>query len=363
MKKNLIALVASAAMIVPAAAMAGDVKVYGQAQAELSSFDDGGTAGAVLDMIDNGRGRVGVKASEDLGNGWKALAQFEFKADTITNNTDSTSCSASSTSTTTPSAGTATTVTTTTCSTKAKASLTGRNSMVGLKGKSGQFELGRLKQAYKYTGGVKYDPFVTTLLEARGNGGMSGKTGKGSDMGHSSFHSAALGYRGKFGPVKVQVTYGPEEDDGSMTASAMIKQKNFEAFIAIADDGDRTSTTVDGYSATKIGGAWMSGMHKVTGQYEMADLGGAGTAVEPTILFVGYQGKMGKNTFVAQIGQLDADGTTSAGDVAYMALGVVHKMSKMTRLMAGYRSSTVDGGTASDTDITAISVAMRKDFK
>jgi hypothetical protein len=49
----------------------------------------------------------------------------------------------------------------------------GRESMVGLRGGLGTLELGRLETPYKYSGGVKYDPFVATSLEARGAGVLS----------------------------------------------------------------------------------------------------------------------------------------------------------------------------------------------
>ena len=137
-------------------------------------------AGDGVDILDNAQGRVGLKAAEDLGDGMTGLAKFEFKADTSDNTTSGSNIS-----------------------------LTARESLVGLKAGWGQLELGNLKSAYKYYGGVKYDPFVSTTLEARGNGGMSGSSSYGkssalgtggplpnvsSAYGHNGFLKQMLGY-------------------------------------------------------------------------------------------------------------------------------------------------------------------------
>lgn len=344
MKRNLIALAvsgaASAAMVAPA--IAGDVTVYGRAQVEITSISNqtegascsapnakaGGNGGCDgIDMADNAMGRVGFKASEDLGNGWKGLAKFEFKADTADGSAD------------TATKGTGTT----------GISLTGRETMVGLKGSAVQIELGRLKSAYKYAGGVKYDAFVATALEARnGNGGMSHGA-----LGHSSFVSKHLGVQGGSGPIKFRLTYGAEDGDGSMTASAMYKQGNMEAFVALADAGDsQDNGGGQEYSATKIGGAFTTGPHKIMLQIESTDNG----TTEPGYTFVGYQMKMGKNIFVAQLGEFDSDG--GANDTGMVTLGVIHKFTKKTRVFAGFRQSDADN----DSNEDVVSVGVRKDF-
>lgn len=313
MNKKLLAIAVSAALVAPAAAMAG-VTVYGHAQVEVASYseDSAGSGKDGVAVEDNARGRVGVKASEDLGNGLKAIAQFEWKANTVTNNADNTS----------------------------KAALTGRVSQVGLTGSFGTFVMGNLKSPYKYTGGVKYDPFVTTSLEARKNGGMTG-----GSLGHNGFVSSLVAYASPKGPVTASVGYGPSENDGLVVADVKYSQGGTEAFVAYIDAGDR-----EDYTATKFGGQFKSGPHKISGQYEMTDKG----ATKPTVLFLGYQMKMGKNTFAAQYGDTDWD-MAGMKNTTYMALGVIHKMSKMTRVFAGYRDT-------SDVE-SVITVGLRKDFK
>lgn len=357
MKKNLIAVAVAAAFITPAVSMA-DATFYGHAQVEIGSvtYDKNATykdgAGVAqpsndgVDVVDNARGRVGFKASEDLGDGLTGLAKFEFKADTA----DGTS------------------------SNSTDASLTGRETMVGLKGSFGQIELGRLKAAYKYTGGVKYDIFVTTLMEARGNGGMAKAEKTFAASGHSSFHSNAIGYRNAFGPVKLSLTYAPEtaigastSDDNSMTASVLYAQGGIEGFVAITDSGDIQGSN-DSYKALKVGGKFKTGAHSIMLQLENIDKDVSATdattgavtvtSTSPKYMFLAYQMKMGKNIFALSYGTFDPDSGNSKKEETYLALGVVHKFSKMTRLYGGYRATSDDA----DDQESVITVGLRKDF-
>lgn len=352
MKKNIIAIAVAAAVIAPTMASAeGDVKVYGRAQVEIGSLDyqntdpdgdpntDDDPSG--VSVADNAMGRLGVVATEDLGGGMKGIAKFEFKLDTADGDSSG------------------------------SISLTKRELMVGLKGGFGTVQLGRLKSEYKYAGGVKYDPFVATFLEARGNGGMSGGGtmvgGVSNQYGHNSFNSDMIGYKSpKLGPITLGLTYGPEEDDGTMTAAIKGSWKMGEFVIALLDTGDKLGTAA--YSAFKAGGQlrFGGGNHKISLQYEVTDYddGNAATDDEsPVYFFGGYQGSFGKSTFVAQFGAHDADVTTVGGattnDATYMAVGAIYKFSKLTRVFGGFRSEDRDDDSGED----VISIGMRKDFK
>ena len=362
MKKNLITLAIVGAALVPTLASAG-VTVYGRAQVEIASHDDGTDSN--ITVLDNSMGRIGVKATEDLGGGLTGLAKFEMKADTADG--DVGKCASTSTTTVEDGAGTATSAvdaagnpvtidTTSTCS--AGISLSARESMVGLKGGFGQVELGALKSEYKYNGGVKYDAFVATNLEARGNGGMS----KPADtaLGTNGFITKSIAYRGKAGPVKFGLTYAPSENDGRMSFGVKFGAKNYEAFLAGVDAGDTVKSGVVDYSATKLGGMYKMGAHKVMLQLEQRE---DASGVEPANTFLGYQGKFGKNTAVFQYGMEDKDNT--AGDETTMiTLGVIHKFSKSTRIFGGYRNSDTENNAGATTkEDTRITVGLRKDFK
>ena len=376
-EKSLIALavasLASVAVVTPAQA---DVVVYGIAQVEVSSVswqEETGTctnnnsevlSGANhcdgIDLIDNAQGRLGVRATEDLGNGMTGLALFEFKADTSDNVSD------------TADKGTG----------SVGISLTARESMVGLKGSWGQVELGNLKSAYKYFGGVKYDPFVATTLEARGNGGMSGVSAYGKSTattalgettpgaangvsgvyGHMGFLKEMVGYEYNEGSINLRLTYGLADGRGDYSAGAMFQQENFEVFVALTGAGD----TLDGgdgesFDSWKAGGSFKAGAHRFVVQYEQAtySIDSAPEDVEPTHLFVGWNMKLGKNTFVIQGGQLDTDNDdTPNADTTYAAVGVIHGFSKSTNFFGGYRMSDADDDSKED----VISLGLIKRF-
>ena len=355
MKHSLIALAvagaSSAAVITPA--QAGDVTVYGIAQIEVAAVSNqletpgacdapntaAGTSCDGLDILDNSMGRVGVKASEDLGNGMKGLAKFEFKADTADNN-----------------AGTG-------------IALTARESMVGLKGGWGQFEAGNLKSAYKYAGGVKYDAFVATTLQARGNGGMSGKGKYGQSIaipeaqyGHNGFLQEQLAYQyGSKGGFSLRVTYGLADGGGDYSANAMFKQDKWEAFVAAVGTGDRFNAGGgDEYTAVKAGGAFKFGAHKFMLQYEATEFSdNANPSVKPTYIYAAWNMKMGKIMWVVNVGQIDVDDdTTPNSDTTYAALGLYYNFSKTTSLFGGYRMSDADDDSKED----VISVGLKKKF-
>ncbi|WP_455212756.1 porin [Kaarinaea lacus] len=333
MRKNLIA-VAVAALVVPAIATAeDDVTVYGMAQVEVANFDPQGEEDSYVDVVDNARGRLGVVATEDLGSGLKGLAKFEFKLDTADGNSD-TACKNDD------------------CSETTGVALTARELFVGLKGGFGQVELGQLKSAYKYAGGIAYDPFVATTLEARKNGGMSAGV-----FGHNGFVSESIGYSSpKLGPVDIRATYAPSQDDSAYTASAKASFKMGEVLVALADQGDRDSATE--YSAWKVGGQLRlaGGTQKISLQYEGTEKKTT-TTTKPTYIFAGYQGTFGKSTFVAQFASNDADAENK--DKTYYALGAIYKFSKNTRAFGGYRVTDADD----DSGESVISIGLRKDFK
>ena len=338
MNKKLLAIAVGAAMVAPVVATAG-VTVYGRAQVEVANYsvdtptvNGSGTTTKLknssvdgVDVLDaGGQGRVGIKASEDLGNGLTGIAKYEFKADAADNSV-----------------------------TSAGGSLSARDSMVGLKGSFGTVMLGNLKSPYKYAGGVKYDPFVTTALEARKHGGMSS-----GSLGHNGFVNDLIAYATPKGPVTAAVAYGAAENDGLVSLDVKYHQGGIEAFVAYIDSGDRLNGGVSGddtaYSATKIGGQFKTGPHKISLQYEdITDTDSAGVDTSPTVVFLGYQMKMGKNTFAIQAGQTSFDTTTD--DATYTALGIIHKFSKETRVYAGYRDT-------SDVE-SVVTVGLRKDFK
>ena len=353
MNKKMIAMAVAAGLALPMTANAGP-KLYGQLQAEFANEDvdvQGGPTTADGRIIqggggrfqedwgveDNKRGRLGVKGSEDLGGGLKGIYKFEWQVET----------------------------------TQANVADGTRESFVGLKGGFGQFELGQVKSAYKYYGGVKYDPFVTTELEARRYGGMS--TGA---FGHNSFLTRTFAYKGKFGIVGLHITYNLDEQggtDGDYTLGLKFGDKKWEAGFAVAhdDDLDNNDATADyAFDAAKIFGKVKFGNMQLRGQLEATeDENGAGSAddEEGAILFLGFDVKFGGKTtlsiqaadnVVEESGDPDQEGT-------YAAIGVTHKFTKKARIFAGYGTMEADNLNnvqGANNGREALTVGMRIDF-
>lgn len=431
MKKELLtAAIGAAFAATPMLAAPAEVKVYGMAQVEVSGQDvefavnndgvAGCSGGAILTCTgfdgvaveDRARGRIGIGASEDLGDGLKGIAKFEFRIDTTDEVT-----------------GAGTTA--------------DREAMLGLEGKWGTLQAGNLRSAYKYTGGVKYDAFVATTLEARGNGGMSGSDlqtflSAGSantvrnSFGHNNFLNNSVAYLTPKlgGGLKLWLTYSPDENgnargsEGDWSAALSYGKKKWEVFVATVNmDQARTSGLEDvtaaadsarDYSSIKVGGKVKLGPHTFLAQFETAESDFVGiprpaflvrqdTDKEFDAVFLGYQLRLKKNnTIVLQVGQTEWDGTVTnmtdadvvdalAGNlqngnefvgvdptVTYVAIGLIHKFSKKFRVFVGYRqtefedltafTSTIDGQTSgaeranSDPTDTAFSLGIRMDF-
>jgi len=254
-----------------------------------------------------------------------------------------------------------------------------RESYVGLKDNWGTLMIGSLKSPFKYTGGVTYDPFVTTFLQARSNGGMSNGV-----FGSHSFMQNSVSYAVEAAGVKAWVAYSPDESGtakgskGDYTASLKYKIKAFEVFGAAAHDDQTvaaatsvnyadlsatgtplstTASTLGQYDSTKVGGAVNLGPVRITLQSEAlvsktlskvtTQTGGLAPTVKTTdiltgktetaVSFVGVQVKLDKCKLIAQAGQTAVK--DAADKTGYMAAGLFHQFSKNTSALAGIMSS------------------------
>lgn len=302
----------AAAVAAPVAANAAGT-VYAQVQAEITQADDGTDSG--LRMDDNARGRLGYKGSQELGNGMTMIGKMEYKMDTADGDSSG------------------------------NVSLTKREMFVGLKQGWGTFTMGRLKSPYKYAGGVKYDAFVTTALEARDDVMTSGA------KGHNSFLSDMVGVKLMGG--KLYVVYGVDEADpnvdtdgsfGTLSVSYKHKMgKKNELVFAHYADGDAGD-----YTATKVGGKF----GPVKFQVELTDDGSAAGA--DTYIFAAYGMKMAGGKLIIQGGNADGDnyvdGTTS------VVVGFQKKFTKKARWFAGVKTNSGDDETQN------ITYGMRFDY-
>jgi len=332
MNKKLIAAAVAAACVAGAPAAQAEIKVYSQVQFEITNTDVDGAATDTTRVNDNQRGRFGIKGGHDLGGGLKSFAKAEFDFDGNGRDVNF-------------------------------GGKTERNAFrirevnAGLKGGFGSIGLGTVKSAYKYAGGVKYDPFVTTQLEARG-AGMEG----GTDA-HNGFLNNALIYQAKFGMVKLHATYSLDDtdrdgdaqaDDGELSAALSFGSKKWEAGVAIYDEAGSVSTSSQ--ANFKLHGKMKFGNHTVLAQYEDADTG-ANVNPGSEYIWLGYQLKVGKGMVNVQYATVDVDGATN--DREMITVGYIHKFNKKSRIFAGYQNVDFE---AANSDIDQLTVGIRVDI-
>ncbi len=168
-------------LALPLSARAG-VTVTGSAQVELHNTKVAdSTAVSTRSLVDQGRGRLGVRASEALGGGWVGLAKFGFQTNTVTGTLTGTA-------------------------------LASRAAYIGLKGGFGALLFGRNAGPYKDT---NLDPWSATTLAARGYGGESSGA-----YGHNGFINDSIKYVDWWGGWRVEALVTAGSTNNGATPSA-----------------------------------------------------------------------------------------------------------------------------------------------
>lgn len=311
MERNIIALGVGLAMAAPFAAQA-EVNISGSLQAEIVNLYSAGAGtrgnGEGLYVMDGAEdatenegnnGFLKFAASEDLGNGVKAIAVYNMKI-AVDNILDT------------------------------------RDAFIGLSGDFGTILAGRLSTPYK-TSTVKWDPFLATFAQARGSNGMVG------DL-HNGYVNNAIDYANKFGMAKVVAAIVLDEAADPADA-AKTSGKNGVSFsvnmpvgpvelaLAYIDVSEHQDPVNGGpyakdAAATKIGVKYTAGAITVAAQQEMLAKG----LGDYNVTYITGSYTMGANTFSASYGMDDR-----ANDPYYGALGVKHAFSKNVSATAAYR--------------------------
>ena len=330
MNKKLIAAAVAAACVAGAPAAQAEIKAFSMVQFELTDIDRDGSASDNLAVTDNQRGRFGFKGGHDLGGGLKSFAYVEFDFEGGNNDAEF------------GGRGNGTRV---------------REINAGLEGAFGKIALGTVRSAYKYNGGVKYDPYVATQLEQRGRAGMSGGA-----TGHNAFLNNGFVYNVKAGIAKIHATYSLDDtdrdsgtennDDGELSLAATFGSKKWEAGAAYYDQG--LSVDAEGVEALKVFGKMKFGTSTILAQFENVEE--AGTA-ESDYLMIGYQLKLGKGMVSVYYGERDRN---AANDQDNITVAYMHKFNKKSRVWAGYQTFDEAGGSANDVD--RLSLGIRVDI-
>ena len=360
---------AGVAGLAPWAAQAGTFSAYGQVHAGVShfSYDD---SDSVTEVTDQGRTRVGIAGSQPLDGGWSAVGQLEWN--------------------TTPHLG--------------DGELSRRSAYVGVDGPFGKVSLGSHHAAYKVTGGVRWDPLVTTELQQRRSGGMSG-----GSFGQNSFVDRSIEY---ISPVQqgfqVQAQLGVADDggdgrirdddgDADLQAGDAIVGVSYTGLpdwelIASAihlDEPYNDDDDLDGDTNWKLGARWAPEGYSVAYQFEDVEIirgpSGQGRIDNLVDDAENRQGgedsqrfsepvhhhaligtwEQGRNTWVLALSHTDADADEE--DVSAVTGALVHQPHEDFRIYGGIQHQAFDDdigavNDASDDSLTTVSLGARYDF-
>ncbi|MCM5572435.1 porin [Burkholderiaceae bacterium FT117] len=317
MKKSLLALAILGAFAGGAAAQA-NLTLYGIADVGIGMADtDGPGSDSAVNVFDSvqSSSRLGIRGSEDLGNGLKAVFNIEAAVNYDTG--------------------------------AASSRFWGRRAVVGLAGGFGEIRLGR-----DYTPGRsvigKTDVMDLGLfgnwLTFSDNGGVTSRASNG------------LHYTGKFGGVTLRAMYASGEADNVSTPSG---DGDMVGVSAVYEGGP---LTVQGYYQSRefdngtggtdsadeygLGAQYRFGGIRVALNYGMADTDQpAGGSVEHQAIGLGLGAKLGSGELLFNYIRQEVD---AAGDpeAKSFAIAYVHPLSKRTNLYATYGQLKNEGGAA-----------------
>ncbi|MDD3449189.1 MAG: porin [Gammaproteobacteria bacterium] len=309
--KKILSLAVAAALVAPLAAAANPT-LYGRVTVSLAHEDLDGLDSA-WNVQDNAS-RIGVKGSEDLGNGLSAIYQFEFSVDA----SDS-------------------------------GNLGGRLAYAGLTGGFGTFAMGRQWTPYYNT------VDKTDIMES----GFSNDYYLGLSRVGNAVAYVTPNFNGLSGAVALVVDNGGDEDTGE-------------------DFADWTNVSVDySNGPLSVGGSWLRenngegdlwglaasynfGMFSIIGQYEDAESDFTG-ADDQTSWALGGEVYFGNNTVRGVYANVDAG---YDGDATSWILGVDHAFSQRTKVFAEYMDTELaySDRLKGYTDGQYFGVGIRHDF-
>lgn len=330
-QKILSAAIAGALAGSMAFAANADVTLYGQVDLSLDARDIDG-ANDDINMNSN-QSAIGVKGSEDLGNGLKAIFQLEYEVDP----------SGDDSSTNTFSSG--------------NSSVQGRDQWIGLQGNFGKVRFGTASTTYK-AHSAAIDPFYRTSLQGRNNGlqsrlhSMAGANGEGRMT--NAIHYDTPDFNG-FGASanysfddSCNATSGPTcVDDDAYSLGAKYSNGPLYAFVSYV-----TSDKGGDDDATQIGGKYSFGDFAVYAQYEIDGglIGGNTAAVNQSndgadLWHIGGSFTMGNAMVYAAYGQGDDD-SSATFNTEYDAWTIagMYNFSKRTMAYAGFNQVSCDAG-------------------
>lgn len=348
MNKKLLAMAIGAALVVgPALVAQAEVKLYGHAHMSLDNVDRDVSTDSGEWFVSTNSSRFGIRATEDLGGGLKAAAQYEFlfAQDVGTSNP-----------------------------------VTNRDNYVGLEGGFGALRLGNIDSATKDTGGIADLFYREQLGESRSIlncgatcGGLDGRVANGihylsPKIGGGLELKAQYGVEDSFTTDATTMALGARWTAGPLVVGA--SYMNIEDPTPPGPDqkGMRLGAKFDVGGGFTVAALWQS----------VSDIGNSSGADRDTI-GLGASFKAGNNIFKAQFYEADEldNAANTGGDM--VAIGWDHLFSKTTKgyvtyaktgndsatntfVVGGNGHATVVTGNANGSDTSGFSFGMIVDF-
>jgi len=303
MKNKLIAAAIAAALAAPMAAAHADATLYGKADVSIDSIDTGGTDTATSKAkslyISSNSSRIGVKGSEDLGGGLKAIYAMEW---TVAMNGQKTDLNAQ------------------------------RNRSAGLAGGFGKIELGYQDNPMKHL----WTGFDLNLEHV---GDLGNVLGAGTNRYDGiQYTSPKLG-----GSWVISGAYAPDKGvpDSSGTSISVTGMAG-PVKLGIGTETNKQGTSPD-EKITRAAASMTFGMATINAMYsKVTDKGGsAGTDLKTTALQAKFN-MGGGNAIRAGVATAKYDGTTN--EATMTTVGFDHAFSKKTSVYVDYATTSNKAG-------------------
>lgn len=325
-KKLLSTAIAGALAASMSVAANADVTLFGHLDTSLDYTDVSGVGDDI--NMNCTTCSVGVKGSEDLGNGLQAIFKLDFQFDMTERNRASGGTPGGSVN-----------------------SITDRDQWVGLGGGFGKVRFGTISTGYKSTGAM-IDPLYRTALQARGFGLQSGlhlgagENGEGRMTNHVRWDSPSMSGFQVIGDYSFDSNDATDGDDAYALTGLYDNGPilGYASYISSNNGGDD--------SAWKIGGSYTMGSFKAFGQYEVDDGLISNTAVQNNnvdgadVWHLGGTFTMGNNMLYLAYGEAEDD-SNNTGEQDSWTLAATHSMSKRTMVYTGWNTTDM-GGADSD---------------
>jgi len=331
MNKSILAIAVLAASVAAPAAIAAPT-VYGNIHLTVNDFDSNND----LNMNSH-TSAIGVKGSEDLGDGMKAIYKAEFQLDAAKG-------------------GFAGGQPDNTGSTTGGNALTQRDVFVGLKGGMGTVKFGTFSSNYKQKGG-KVDSLYRTPVEGRGFLQTQSRLHNGRAVNRGRMTNAVSYTSPKMGGIQlVANTTFSNSPDETIGVGVRYSAKAFMAYLDWIDTvpGGASVATGATESAIKVGGKFKTKAFHVAGQFESAE---DVTGYDYIHVNAGYN--INKNNSIqVTVGQA-THVNNSAADTQSFAVAYNHQLSKMTNVYVAYGDKSSDTAAIEN---SAFALGIKKKF-